>query len=535
MATAIGAHLSPEEFQWRMEDLASQAALEKIYATEAAIEASLEADYLYAEYTVMKEGGDINDLAELYMEAEENASGNKVGLIRKIINWIGRQISRFTSWVGKLFGKKGENIDPNQKAAVNKFDYENANLIVRGWNNLKTPIENVLTAIENKTGIPVFDAAKVLTPAGLGALAGGKFQQYKKDHDKNETIEITGAQAAEQGKDVNRVISAINKIINRINHAKETWEGHYQANVAKAEEKNANKNAAKANNANPGEGSSAPQDGQNNQGATQTQESTIETDTSYTVDDLFGYTTEADTRTRSEKQKKAMTGKAPASGNRRAVAVDQSKKTPTGTDEAKPTENDQSKKSSSDTGDAKPAENANKVGEKPAEPQQAETSAEPKEDQKPAEPAKAKTTAAPKDDQKPAEQQPAEKDPNKASVPQKIVSALLAVVQTLRDGLAALIDSAKSVFSKFGVKLKNVQNLSKKARKKNNEDAPNVVSDENFEDEKSGEQPANQEQTEGETQESTRELFGIDESEFDYLMEMTEEEEAEIAYLAENL
>ena len=522
MATAIGAHLSPEEFQWRMEDLASQAALEKIYATEAAIEASLEADYLYAEYTVMKEGGDINDLAELYMEAEENASGNKVGLIRKIINWIGRQISRFTSWVGKLFGKKGENIDPNQKAAVNKFDYENANLIVRCWNKLKTPIENAVSAIENNTGINVFDSAKVLGAAGLGALAGGKYQQYKKDNDKNETIEITGAQAAEQGKEVNRVISAINKIINRINHAKETWEGHYQANVAKAEEKNANKNAAKANTSKTGE-------------ATQTQESTIETDTSYTVDDLFGYTTEADTRTRSEKQKKAMTGKAPASGNRRAVAVDQSKKTPTSTDEAKPTENDQSKKSSSDTGDAKPAENANKVGEKPAEPQQAETSAEPKEDQKPAEPAKAKTTAAPKDDQKPAEQQPAEKDPNKASVPQKIVSALLAVVQTLRDGLAALIDSAKSVFSKFGVKLKNVQNLSKKARKKNNEDAPNVVSDENFEDEESGEQPANQEQTEGQTQESTRELFGIDESEFDYLMEMTEEEEAEIAYLAANL
>ena len=456
MATAIGAHLSPEEFQWRMDDLASQAALEKIYATEAAIEASLEADYLYAEYTVMKEGGDINDLAELYMEAEENASGNKVGLIRKIINWIGRQISRFTSWVGKLFGKKGENIDPNQKAVVNKFDYENANLIVRGWNNLKTPIENVLSAIENKTGIPVFDSAKVLTAAGLGALAGGKYQQYKKDNDKNETIEITGAQAAEQGKETNRVISAINKIIERINHAKEIWEGHYQANVAKAEKKNANKNAAKANNTTTGEGSAAPQDGQNKQGVTQTQESTIETDVSYTVDDLFGYTTE-----KSEKQ--------------------------------------QQEKSTTGTSGEKPTENANKTEQKPAEPAKAE------------------------------------KDPNKASVPQKIVSALLAVVQTLRDGLAALIDSAKSVFSKFGVKLKNVQNLSKKARKKNNEDTPKVVSDENFEDEESGEQPANQEQTEGETQESTRELFGIDESEFDYLMEMTEEEEAEIAYLAENL
>lgn len=496
MATAIGAHLSPEEFQWRMEDLASQAALEKIYATEAAIEASLGADYLYAEYTVMKEGGDINDLSYLYMEAEQAATENKVGLIRKILNWIGRQISRFTSWVGKLFGKKGENIDPNQKAAVNKFDYENANLIVRGWNNLKTAIENVITAIENKTGLPVFDAAKVLTTAGLGALAGGKYQQYKKDNDKNETIEITGAQAAEQGKEVNTVISAINKIINRINHAKEIWEGHYQANVAKAEEKNANKNAAKANNANATVGSATPQNPQNNpnnQKAAKTTESTVDTDTSYTVDDLFGYTTE-----RSEKQQRVMTGKAPASGNRTPLAVDKSKKTTTGTSDEKPAE------------------------EKPAEPAKTKTSAEPKDDQKPAEPAKA------------------EKDPNKASVPQKIVSALLAVVQTLRDGLAALIDSAKSVFSKFGVKLKNVQNLSKKARKKNNEDDPKKVPDEKFEDEESGEQPATkgqppQNQGQQQTEESTRELFGIDESEFDYLMEMTEEEEAEIAYLAANL
>ena len=509
MATAIGAHLSPEEFQWRKEELASQASLEKIYAAEAAIEANLEADYLYAEYTVMKEGGDINDLAELYMEAEQAATENKVGLIRKILNWIGRQISRFTSWVGKLFGKKGENIDPNQKAAVNKFDYENANLIVRGWNNLKTAIENVITAIENKTGLPVFDSAKVLGAAGLGALAGGKFQEYKKNNDKNETVEITGADAAKQGKEVNTVIAAINKIINRINHAKEIWEGHYQANVAKAEEKNANKNAAKANNANAAEGSATPQNPQNNpnnQKAAKTTESTVDIDTSYTVDDLFGYTTE-----RSEKQQQVMRGKAPASGNRTPLAVDKSKKTTTGTSDEKPAE------------------------AKPAEPAKAETSSEPKDDQKPAEPAKAETSSEPKDDQKPADQKPAEKDPNKASVPQKIVSALLAVVQTLRDGLAALIDSAKSVFSKFGVKLKNVQNLSKKARKKNNEDDPKKVPDENFEDEESGEQPANQEQTEGQTEESTRELFGIDESEFDYLMEMTEEEEAEIAYLAENL
>ena len=498
MATAIGAHLSPEEFQWRKEELASQASLEKIYAAEAAIEANLEADYLYAEYTVMKEGGDINDLAELYMEAEQAATENKVGLIRKILNWIGRQISRFTTWVGKLFGKKGENIDPNQRAAVNKFDYENANMIVRGWNNLKTAIENVITAIENKTGLPVFDAAKVLTGAGLGALAGGKFQEYKKNNDKNETVEITGAEAAKQGKEVNTVISAINKIINRINHAKEIWEGHYQANVAKAEENNANKNAAKANTPNTGE-------------ATQTQESTIETDASYTVDDLFGYTTE-----RSAKQQQVMRGKAPASGNRTPLAVDKSKKTTTGTSDEKPAE------------------------EKPAEPAKAETSEEPKDDQKPAEPSKAETSEEPKDDQKPADQQPAEKDPNKASVPQKIVSALLAVVQTLRDGLAALIDSAKSVFSKFGVKLKNVQNLSKKARKKNNEDDPKKVPEEHFEDEESGEQPATQgqppqNQGQQQTEESTRELFGIDESEFDYLMEMTEEEEAEIAYLAANL
>lgn len=527
MATAIGAHLSPEEFQWRMEELASQAALEKIYATEAAIEANLEADYLYAEYTVMKEGGDMNDLSALYMEAEEAASENKVGLIRKILNWIGRQISRFTSWVGKLFGKKGENIDPNQRAAVNKFDYNNTNKIVQAWNNLKTKVENLITAIENKTGIPVFDAAKELGAVALGMLVGGKWQQYKQKNDKNETIEITGTQAAEQGEEVNKVISAINKIINRINHLKDIWEGHYQANVAKAEENNANKNAARANNSNTGDGSATPQNAQNDQGATQTQESTVESDVSYTVDDLFGYTTEAESRSgaRSAKQQAAMKKSAPASGNRTTTAVDQSKKTTSG------------------TGDAKSAENANKPEEKPAEAPKSETSTEPKDDQKTTDqkPAEGKAKEAPAknstDTNTNSGEQPAEKDPNSASARQKVVSALLAAVQTLRDLLAALIDSAKSVFSKFGVKLKNVQNVAKKARKKKDPDAPNEVPDENFEDEGSGEQP--QPQTQGQepqnTNESTRELFGIDESEFDYLMEMTEEEEAEIAYLAANL
>ena len=151
MATAIGAHLSPEEFQWRMEELASQAALEKIYATEAAIEASLEADYLYAEYTVMKEGGDIDDLAELYMEAEKAATENKVGLFRKIINWITRNVSRFVNWIGGLFG--GGTVDPGQKAAVNEFDRNLGNLIIDKLKQIKDAVDKFVTALEQKTGI----------------------------------------------------------------------------------------------------------------------------------------------------------------------------------------------------------------------------------------------------------------------------------------------------------------------------------------------------------------------------------------------
>ena len=312
MATAIGAHLSPEEFQ---------AALEKIYATEAAIEASLEADYLYAEYTVMKEGGDINDLRELYMEAEQAAAENKEGLFRKIINWITRNVSRFIKWIGNLFG--GGSVPPEQKVTVKKFEYNTGKSIIDKFNQFKTSVENILTGLEQKTGIDLKDIGGVLGSAGLGFLAGSKFAVYKKENDKGAVIEITGADLNETQNRLNSILDWVKKIIPRITGIVDK----YKANVAKNQENFKQKNAAKAANTGSTPTNTNTQDAKEPEktGETATGES-VSVDATLTVDDLFGYITEA----RNEKQQKAMqptgTKNAKTDGNKPAIAKDNSKK-----------------------------------------------------------------------------------------------------------------------------------------------------------------------------------------------------------------
>ena len=586
MATAIGAHLSPEEFQWRMEDLVSQAALEKIYATEAAIEASLEADYLYAEYTVMKEGGDINDLAELYMEAEQAATENKVGLFRKIINWITRNVSRFMNWIGGLFG--GGTVDPGQRAVVNKFDRNIGNLIIEKFKDVKEAVDKFVTALEQKTGIDLSAVIGILGSCSLGFLAGSKFEAYKKKNDKGVTIEITGADVNTMRQRLDPILKWINKTVKRLQNVVEK----YKENVAQNKENFKKKNEQKQANAQAAatQPEAKPTESAETNTGSETAES-VSVDASVSVDDLFGYITE---RERTDAQAKAMkAGKAPASGNKTAVAVDKSKKSTPATGNApaaqaqnnsgtgnnnQPTTNNNNAQntgaqtqptsgstagqntgtqtqttSGTTTGQTTGSQtstnsnsNAQQTGNNNTSTSDSSTGT-----------ASGSSSETPADDKK-------EKDITAA---QQAASYALAIAQTLRDVVVGIMRSFRSVLSSFGTKVKatkSEKNAEKAQQNENpdqeqNEDQGDEnPDDENTEeptkkekkkkrkifgrkknkknkDEESGEQPANQEQTEGQTQESTRELFGIDESEFDYLMEMTEEEEEEIAYLAENL
>lgn len=561
MATAIGAHLSPEEFQWRMEDLASQAALEKIYATEAAIEASLEADYLYAEYTVMKEGGDIDDLAELYMEAEKAATENKVGLFRKIIDWITRNVSRFVNWIGSLFG--GGTVDPGQKAAVNEFDRNIGNIIIDKFKDIKAAVDKFITALEQKTGIDLSAVLGILGSCGLGFLAGSKFEAHRKKNDKGVTIEITGADVNTMRQRLDPILKWINKTVKRLKNIVETYKG----NVAQNKENFKKKNEQKKANGQPAtnQPEATPTENAGTNTGTETAES-VALDASVSVDDLFGYITE---RERTDAQKKAMQpGKAPASGNKPALAVDRSKgSTPSvGNASATPAQNTSgtgnnnqqtTNNNAQNTGTQTQTTSATTTGQTNGSQTSTGSNSNAQQTGNNTSTGSSSTgtttgasSEAPSDDKK-------EKDITTA---QTAASYALAIAQTLRDVVVGIMTSFRSILSSFGNKIKatkseknaekaqqaenpdqeqgeNQEEPKKKkkkkrkifGKKKNTDDSIAEVEDENFEDE-SGEQAGQQQ-----TQESTRELFGIDESEFDYLMEMTEEEEAEIAYLAANL
>ena len=586
MATAIGAHLSPEEFQWRMEDLASQAALEKIYATEAAIEASLEADYLYAEYTVMKEGGDINDLAELYMEAEQAATENIVGLFRKIINWITRNVSRFMNWIGGLFG--GGTVDPGQRAVVNEYDRNIGNLIIDKFKQIKDAVDKFITALEQKTGIDLKDVLGILTSCGLGFLAGSKFEAHKKKNDKGVTIEITGADVNTMRQRLDPILKWINKTVKRLQNIVEKYKDNVALNKENFKKKNEQKQANAQATANQPEAKPVENAGTNT--GSDTTES-VSLDASVSVDDLFGYITE---RERTDAQAKAMkAGKAPASGNKTPVAVDRSKGSTPTTGNAPAA---QAQNNSGTGNNNQPTTNNNNAQNTGTQTQPTSGSTAGQNTGTQTQTASGTTTGqttgsqtstssnsnaqqtgnnntstsdsstgttsgssseTPADDKK-------EKDITAA---QTAASYALAIVQTLRDVVVGIMRSFRSVLSSFGNKVKatkSEKNAEKAQQNENPDQEQNEAQDdenpddENTEEptkkekkkkrkifgrkknkknkgEESGEQPANQEPTEGQTQESTRELFGIDESEFDYLMEMTEEEEAEIAYLAANL
>ena len=560
MATAIGAHLSPEEFQWRMEDLASQAALEKIYATEAAIEANLEADYLYAEYTVMKEGGDINDLAELYMEAEQAATENKVGLFRKIINWITRNVSRFMNWIGGLFG--GGTVDPGQRAVVNEYDRNTGNLIIDKFKQIKDAIDKFITALEQKTGIDLKDVLGILGSCGLGFLAGSKFEAHKKKNDKGVTIEITGADVNTMRQRLDPILKWINKTVKRLQNIVEK----YKVNVAQNKENFKKKNEQKQANAQAttNQPAATPAENAGTNTGSETTES-VSVDASVSVDDLFGYITEAD----KSKKSTQTTGNAQAAQAQNNSGTGNNNQPTTNNNNAQNTGTQTQPTSGSTAVQNTGTQTQTTSGTTTGQTNGSQTSTGSKSNAQQTGNNNTSTggsstgTTSGSSPETPAD----DKNEKDITTAQTAASYALAIVQTLRDVVVGIMKSFRSVLSSFGNKVKatkSEKNAEKAQQNENPDQEQNEEqNDENPDDEnteeptkkekkkkrkifgrkknkknkgeESGEQPANQEQTEGQTQESTRELFGIDESEFDYLMDMTEDEEAEIAYLAANL
>lgn len=494
MATVLGAHLSPLELESRMFTISAQASYDKIVALESVIDANLEADYLFAEYTVLREGGDMNDLELLYMEAENQAAEKKQGVISKALNWITTNMSKFFGWLSNLFGKKMENIDPNAQVQVNSFDKQNANIILRAWNKVKSWFNTMFNNVKNNTPVSGLDVAKVLTGFGLGMLTDKGLQSKRQKEDNGATETMTGAEMQETVGKLRQIQKTIDEWMDKFRELANQYGVKVEEEAQRIRQKKDMKKLAKAE---------AKANANNNSGG-ETTESTI------TAEDLFGdYFTEAKNKA---KQGKPEDNTSRQSGT--AAKTDNSKKPA-------------AKSNTTTTG------NTNGIGGQPANNNgtatgsKTNTTADATDDGKKPEANNngggEKTdsgNANQNTDQNKADTGDGKPEPSKADWIQAFISV---GGKTLMSFLHGLFETCKNLAIKFANKVRG---------KNKNAETPETGDGAG---DGSGEQTDGQEPQQPTEESTMMDLFGMDESEFDYLNEMSEEDKADLEFLWENL
>lgn len=522
MATTLGAHLSPLELDSRIMSIGAEASLAKIYALEAVIDANLEADYLYAEYTVLREGGDMDDLELLYLEAEQAATQKKEGLISQLINWITTNLSRFFGWLSDLFGKKMENINPKERKKVNKYEMGRTREIISNWDKFRGGIENIINGIkENNAAKAAISVTTILGSAGLGFLARGKLEEDRKENDKGETTTVSGEEIIETVSKLGTIKKKLEEWIKEFNDFRSEFVDKVNAEAEKIQKNKDEKKAEKAA-------------GGNNSKTEETTESTI------TAADLFGsYVREAD----ENKDKKDQPG-----NNRTNTGANTGKPAGAGSNDGKKNDQGQNNPSDTSTGGTnsqagsnnKPVQNGS-TGEGKTDQGKSETSDDGK-----------KNDQSSGEEQKTEDNKPSEgstdgdkKEPSKVT---KVQAAIKVSLQAITDLLKGLLEFAKNVFAKFRNGESEEEGSNQLGENPENNE-PKNDNNENGEgaqenQEKTGDQGGQPENasapldyTQGDYVSESRRinLFGIDESDFDYLTEMSDDDKADIDFLLENL
>ena len=513
MATTLGAHLSPLELDSRIMSIGAEASLAKIYALEAVIDANLEADYLYAEYTVLREGGDMDDLELLYLEAEQEATKKKEGLISQLINWITTNLSRFFGWLSDLFGKKMENINPKERKKVNKYEMDRTREIITKWDKFRSGIENIINGIkENDAAKAGISVVSLLGSAGLGFLVRGKLDEDRKENDKGETTTVSGEEIIETVSKLGTIKKKLEEWIKEFNNFRSEFVDKVNAEAEKIQKNKDEKKAAKAAGAN------------NSNTEEETKEESV-----ITASDLFGsYFMEArNRRNKNNRNQGSKTGTGtstdgsePSSDQSGKSGQGQQSATGTGTASTGGTNSQtsgvntpQNQNGSNDgkTGEGKPgtSDDGNKDGQTSGEEQKSG-------ENKPAE--------GSLDDDK--------KEPSKVS---KVQAAIKVSLQAIADLLKGLLEFVKNVFTNFkNGKNKNVN--SEETDGENPEQQPEQQKQEGTE-EQVEQSSAPLDYTKGDYVSESRRinLFGIDESDFDYLIEMSDDDKVDIDFLLENL
>ena len=148
MNTPFADYLSPVDRELEIFRLSSEALDRQVALMESAADEMLEIAYLLAESAVLENHGDYNMLSDFYMEAQQEAEEKKKGAISSILDWIGRQFTKLSEWLTKVFGtKNNRRIDPNAKYNVHKDSFGLLNVLKTAGSKIIEAINNVVDAI----------------------------------------------------------------------------------------------------------------------------------------------------------------------------------------------------------------------------------------------------------------------------------------------------------------------------------------------------------------------------------------------------
>lgn len=549
MSTVLGAYMSSADITGRIMELSAQAELDKIYALESTIETVLNTDYMMAECTVLSEGGTLEDLETLYMEAEQNANEKKGNIIGRLISWISTNLSRFFGWISNLFGPKCENLTPNTKYTVNSFAYDTSSKIVKAWKKLKDVISGIFSKLENNVNPGVLEVGKIFTSVGLGFLGGKKYTDVKKKNDKGETKEVPAEEITNVIKEIDEVRKDSNKFLARAKKLKNHIDERFNTN---RETMQANKNAKKAAKNNKANNTEA-----NNQQPAENSSENVSTESVngfITPAMLFGnYNDDVMTEASSKNGKSGSSNNNAndSSGNKAApnnapnnkqqgtnntnnenpknngssnVPANEPNKTDSNPSPTNGNANNNTNTTTAST-NGKPANNQVNSGDKKTgnPPQNAETN----------KPANGVNNAKPEADEQPKNEKSSDNQTKpKYDVTVNITAGLRTALDLIIEAVKFIMESSKDAWSRISEAISKNKNTN---NNQNGEEATTTNNNEEPANNNANADNQNEENTSGTNTNESVNLFGIDESEFAYLNEMSEDDYAEFAEIMKDL
>ena len=195
MSSLVNGYLTGAERELDIIIKESDAKFMKLNALYDMVDTTIEADFLAAEATVMKESGTYDDLTDLYTEAVEKGAEKKRGIIGTIINGIMNLIDKIKNSVLKIFGKDGSKMpNPEGNAKAPQETEEKVGMIKKLASAVKSFISHPIDAIK---GLFSGSNGKLIAAVTAFGALGGTLVVVKRKQirkwiselcDSNETI-----------------------------------------------------------------------------------------------------------------------------------------------------------------------------------------------------------------------------------------------------------------------------------------------------------------------------------------------------------